>query len=147
MGSRLARQDPSIRQFLLTNLHRASSDEPWTFRVPVDTIKRHLAQIGDFPYDVGSRTWDGRTLFVKGAKSKYLNRKNIPVANVSERGRAGAALLTLYSRTLRYARRTSHTLNTSPSMRVTGCKQRSRASSQMYWCASFKARTWRRRNR
>ncbi|PWN24612.1 alpha/beta-hydrolase [Jaminaea rosea] len=76
--------DPSIRSFLLTNLHRPSNspDKPWSFRVPVETIKEHLPQIGDFPYDVdGGRKWEGRTLFVKGSKSKYLNRKNIPIAN------------------------------------------------------------------
>jgi hypothetical protein len=69
----------SIRQFLLTNLHRAPSSDHWTFRIPVKMIKSNLEQIGDFPYDDeqglqkdGRETskWDGKTLFIKGAKSK-----------------------------------------------------------------------------
>ncbi|CAO1636514.1 unnamed protein product [Sympodiomycopsis kandeliae] len=68
----------SIRQFLLTNLHRPVSDEPWRFRIPVVTIKKHLSQIGDFPFESKDRTWQGKTLFVKGENSKYLNRKNRP---------------------------------------------------------------------
>ena len=77
----LARTEPdqSIRQFLLTNLHRPASADHWTFRIPVQLIKKNLAQIGDFPYDDPqglladarpTSEWDGPTLFVKGAKSK-----------------------------------------------------------------------------
>lgn len=69
----------SIRQFLLTNLHRPSPSQHWTFRIPVKMINEDLEQIGDFPYDDEKglmkddrqvRSWDGKTLFVKGAKSK-----------------------------------------------------------------------------
>lgn len=49
------------------------------------TIKKYLSQIGDFPYNSADRTWDGQTLFIKGAKSKYINHKNIPVCDVSAR--------------------------------------------------------------
>lgn len=79
--------DLGIRQFLLTNLHRPSGQDHWTFRIPVKTIKKYLSQIGDFPYDppssteAGARSWQGKTYFIKGAKSRYLNRKNKPVCD------------------------------------------------------------------
>lgn len=93
-------QDLGIRQFLLTNLHRPDSSRPWTFRIPIHLIKEHLSQIGDFPYDAPgvdvpaeaadsaapsrqTRTWQGKTLFIKGEKSKYINRRNLPVCDVS----------------------------------------------------------------
>lgn len=74
-------QDLGIRQFLLTNLHRPKSDEPWRFRIPILTIKEHLAQIGDFPFESSDRQWNGKMLFIKGEKSKYLNRKNRPACD------------------------------------------------------------------
>lgn len=82
-----------VRQFLLTNLHRIEGSEFWTFRIPVKTIQNYLPQIGDFPYDppegISSdlesqrerRSWQGKILFVKGKKSKYINRRNIPVCD------------------------------------------------------------------
>lgn len=81
-----------IRQFLLTNLQREKSDSQfWTFRIPLKTIQNYLPQIGDFPYDPPNasgesedrpkRDWKGKTLFVKGKSSKYINRKNIPICD------------------------------------------------------------------
>jgi pimeloyl-ACP methyl ester carboxylesterase len=69
--------DDMVRNFLLTNLQPTT---PYKFRNPVEIIERNLDAIGDFPYEPGERTWNGKTLFVKGAKSKYLNRRNLPVA-------------------------------------------------------------------
>jgi hypothetical protein len=77
-------QDVGVRQFLLTNLQKPESSESWSFRIPVSLIKRYMSQIGDFPYEASDRTWDGKTLFVKGTKSKYINRRNKPLCNVSE---------------------------------------------------------------
>lgn len=81
----LARTEPdlSVRQFLLTNLemHEGSMH----FRIPIRTMQKSLDEIGKFPYSVGEhgdspeRQWDGRTLFVKGAQSKYINRRNLPI--------------------------------------------------------------------
>lgn len=79
--------DLGVRQFLLTNLTRDPGAQHWSWRIPVRTIKKHIASIGDFPFDAPSlestgrpqRTWNGETLFVKGTKSKYVNRRNIPV--------------------------------------------------------------------
>ncbi|SPC67090.1 related to alpha/beta hydrolase [Ustilago sp. UG-2017b] len=84
--------DLGVRQFLLTNLTRPSNTENWTWRIPIDLIRNNIAQIGDFPYkppdaqpdelegakpDAQERSWAGETLFIKGSKSKYVNRKNI----------------------------------------------------------------------
>lgn len=77
-------QDLGIRQFLLTNLHRPKSDGPWQFRIPIAYIKDHFTQIGDFPFESSERQWDGRMLFVKGEKSKYLNHKNRSECEVSK---------------------------------------------------------------
>ena len=74
-------QDVGIRQFLLTNLSRdASNPKVWSFRVPLENIKRSMPQLGDFPFDPPGaadndgqrpeRKWEGPTLFVKGASSK-----------------------------------------------------------------------------
>ena len=50
-------------------------------RLPLDTLLDSIADIGNFPFDPESGvTFDKRTLFIKGALSKYINRKNIPVA-------------------------------------------------------------------
>ncbi|CBQ72044.1 conserved hypothetical protein [Sporisorium reilianum SRZ2] len=86
--------DLGVRQFLLTNLTRnPPSAETWSWRIPVDLIRNNIAQIGDFPYNPPAatsdeiapghenspeRTWHGEALFIKGTKSKYVNRRNIP---------------------------------------------------------------------
>ncbi|KAF8589903.1 alpha/beta hydrolase [Ramaria rubella] len=73
--------DTSIRAFLLTNLTSAHGGAPLRFRVPVDIIKRSLDNLGDFPYgeeDKG-REWTGKTLVIKGGRSKYVNKYNIPL--------------------------------------------------------------------
>lgn len=70
--------DPTTRAFLLTNLD--STTRPLKFQVPLDIIGASINDIASFPYKPGERTWHGNTLFVKGAKSKYINKNNIPIA-------------------------------------------------------------------
>ncbi|SPO23337.1 uncharacterized protein UTRI_02015 [Ustilago trichophora] len=87
--------DLGVRQFLLTNLTRNPPNSPtWSWRIPVDLIRKNIAQIGDFPYNppnaiaeelaapgsenAPEREWSGETLFIKGTRSKYVNRRNIP---------------------------------------------------------------------
>jgi len=70
--------DPMTRAFLLTNLDAAS--QPFKFRVPLDIIGSSIPDLGSFPHQPGERSWHGKTLFVKGAKSKYINKNNIPIA-------------------------------------------------------------------
>ncbi|GLB44834.1 putative alpha beta-hydrolase [Lyophyllum shimeji] len=76
--------DPTIRQFLLTNLNPTSSSaeqpQPLTFRVPLATLDAAIPEIGWFPHAPGDgdRSWDGPVLFVKGSKSAYINPHAIP---------------------------------------------------------------------
>ncbi|KAI0261101.1 alpha/beta-hydrolase [Gloeopeniophorella convolvens] len=70
--------DPMTRAFLLTNLDAAA--KPLKFQVPLDIIGPSIPDLGGFPYKPGERTWGGSTLFIKGAKSKYINKNNIPLA-------------------------------------------------------------------
>ncbi|KAG8947944.1 hypothetical protein FRC04_010141 [Tulasnella sp. 424] len=74
--------DVSVRQFLLTNLDRAPTGATphQKFRIPLDILDKGIDGIGDFPYEPDHRKWEGKTLFVKGSKSKYINRRNIPIA-------------------------------------------------------------------
>ena len=44
--------------------------KPFKFRNPLGIIEENLNGIGDFPYEPGERVWNGKTLIVKGAKSK-----------------------------------------------------------------------------
>jgi len=76
----MPRQDAGVRSFLLTNLERRKDAAHWSFRIPVRSLQTQLPALGDFPFDApgqeeaGSgrpvRSWDGPTLFIKGAKSK-----------------------------------------------------------------------------
>jgi hypothetical protein len=65
-------QDPAVRDFLLTNFVSTSSGNPHAarFRVPLDILDSAIPEIGSFPYEPGERSWDGKTLLVKGSKSK-----------------------------------------------------------------------------
>jgi len=54
---------------------------PFKFRIPLDILLDSIPHIGDFPFSgTDGVTFDKPTLFVKGAESKYINKKNIPVA-------------------------------------------------------------------
>ncbi|KAK1220690.1 hypothetical protein PQX77_016516 [Marasmius sp. AFHP31] len=74
--------DINVVSFLLTNLVTGKSgpDDHVTFRVPLDILNEHFEDLGSFPYSPGEVRWDGRILFVKGSKSPFINRKNIPIA-------------------------------------------------------------------
>ncbi|KII89681.1 hypothetical protein PLICRDRAFT_137904 [Plicaturopsis crispa FD-325 SS-3] len=74
-------KDPGVRAFLLTNLDTTHYEHAaMKFKVPLDILDEAIPEIGSFPYEVGQRTWDGKTLFIKGSKSKYINRHNLPQA-------------------------------------------------------------------
>ncbi|EJF64737.1 alpha/beta-hydrolase [Dichomitus squalens LYAD-421 SS1] len=72
-------QDPMIRAFLLMNLEYSTAHQQRSlkFGVPVGLLGDSIPEIGDFPWSPGERTFDGPTLFIKGKKSKYINRNNI----------------------------------------------------------------------
>ncbi|KAI0059222.1 alpha/beta-hydrolase [Artomyces pyxidatus] len=72
-------KDPMTRAFLLTNLD--SHSQPLKFQVPLKIIGPAIPEIGWFPYEPeGKHRWSGRTLFIKGSKSKYINKHNLPLA-------------------------------------------------------------------
>ncbi|KAJ9118186.1 hypothetical protein QFC22_004090 [Naganishia vaughanmartiniae] len=91
------------RQFLLTNAITDSATQTLRFRIPLDIIRESIPQIGEFPYSLPSAaadspplagataheenpekavtttpTWSGPTLFIKGARSAYINHRNLP---------------------------------------------------------------------
>ncbi|KAL7419664.1 hypothetical protein Q5752_005578 [Cryptotrichosporon argae] len=95
----LQKVEPELatRQFLLTNTMTKTSPsgaKHLTFRIPLPLLRNYVPQIGAFPFtppppdlpgsgsagSPTSPTWDGPTLFIKGAHSRYINRHNIPVA-------------------------------------------------------------------
>ncbi len=61
--------DAGIRAFLLQNLRLDADGARW--RLNLDVLAAEMGTISDFP-DPGERTYDGPTLFVKGAKSDYI---------------------------------------------------------------------------
>jgi len=74
--------DVRLRRFLLTNLTLPGPSNPYAgFRIPLDIIDDAISDLGSFPYEPDERTWDGKTLFIKGTKSSYINRHNIPLAS------------------------------------------------------------------
>ncbi|WWC68827.1 uncharacterized protein I206_102762 [Kwoniella pini CBS 10737] len=85
----LAKVESSLptRQFLLTNTRQTHGNQPHlVFRIPLTLLSSSIKHIGDFPYtppppiSKNSPIWEGPTLFLKGAQSKYINRKNLPIA-------------------------------------------------------------------
>ncbi|KAJ7265452.1 Alpha/Beta hydrolase protein [Mycena haematopus] len=71
-------QDPDVCAFLLTNL--IPQPNASHFRIPVDLIGESIEEMGSFPFTPEKTQWPGKTLFVKGTKSSYINRHNIPIA-------------------------------------------------------------------
>jgi pimeloyl-ACP methyl ester carboxylesterase len=49
------------------------------WRISLEHLEQGLSEIGGFPYEPGQRRSDGPTLFIKGEKSKYINRKSAAV--------------------------------------------------------------------
>ncbi|TNY19861.1 Alpha/Beta hydrolase protein [Rhodotorula diobovata] len=98
--------DLGIRQFLLTNMDRADPSSPYRFRLPLHFLRNAIDEIGHFPYAPGEKVFEKPSLFLKGAspllvavrrgvsrgladsrtrsnfagaKSKYINSRNIPI--------------------------------------------------------------------
>ncbi|PFH44549.1 hypothetical protein AMATHDRAFT_11545, partial [Amanita thiersii Skay4041] len=69
--------DLAVRQFLLTNLIVPPKTKTVRFQLPLDILQGAIDELGWFPFEPGKCTWGGRTLVVKGDKSKYINRHNI----------------------------------------------------------------------
>ncbi|KAI0671667.1 alpha/beta-hydrolase [Trametes maxima] len=75
-------RDRMTRAFLLMNLEHPTPHHPHPlkFRIPVGLLGNAIPELGSFPYLPGERRWDGPTLFIKGEKSKYINKHNIDAA-------------------------------------------------------------------
>ncbi|XP_074701435.1 sn-1-specific diacylglycerol lipase ABHD11 isoform X2 [Strix aluco] len=67
-------QLPQLRQFLLTNLVEVEGHYLW--RVNLEAISHHLADIMDFP--VFHKPYPGPALFLGGSKSPYISSKDYP---------------------------------------------------------------------
>ncbi|KZW00193.1 alpha/beta-hydrolase [Exidia glandulosa HHB12029] len=78
---RSAAPDPAVRAFLLTNL-TSSHGAPLHWRIPHFLIEDSaLEEIGKFPYDEQSGVvYEGETLFIKGAGSRYLTEERTKLA-------------------------------------------------------------------
>ncbi|KAJ7682092.1 Alpha/Beta hydrolase protein [Mycena polygramma] len=71
-------KDPHVCAFLLTNL--IQQPHASHFRIPVDIIGNSIEELGSFPFTPEEAQWQGETMFIKGSKSSYINRNNIPLA-------------------------------------------------------------------
>ncbi|GJJ78962.1 hypothetical protein EMPS_11321 [Entomortierella parvispora] len=69
--------DLGVRQFLLTNLKRDPAGDEYSFRVPIGTLGDSLEKLGQFDFVPGVDKFDGKTLFIRGVKSKYIQEKEI----------------------------------------------------------------------
>ncbi|KAI0044287.1 alpha/beta-hydrolase [Auriscalpium vulgare] len=70
--------DAMTRAFLLTNIDAKLN--PLKFQVPLHIIGPAIRDIGWFPHEPQDATWNGKTLFIKGSKSNYINKNNLPLA-------------------------------------------------------------------
>ncbi|XP_048374381.1 protein ABHD11 isoform X2 [Sphaerodactylus townsendi] len=66
--------EPTIRNFLLTNL--VSSEDQFVWRVNLEAISHHLNEMMSFPDFQTSYT--GPTLFLGGSKSEYISSNDYP---------------------------------------------------------------------
>ncbi|KAJ7739865.1 Alpha/Beta hydrolase protein [Mycena metata] len=71
-------KNPDVCAFLLTNLIQKPNESH--FRIPVNLIGESIAEMGSFPFTPEETQWTGETLFIKGSRSSYINRHNIPLA-------------------------------------------------------------------
>jgi pimeloyl-ACP methyl ester carboxylesterase len=70
----------TIRQFLLGNLYRPKNESTQKFKVPLKILGGALDNLGDFPFrDPEKVRFEGRTLFVRGTKSKYVSDEALPI--------------------------------------------------------------------
>ncbi|KAK7461899.1 hypothetical protein VKT23_008331 [Stygiomarasmius scandens] len=77
-------KDPGTQAFILTNLvlpSESTEHDYAKFGIPLDILSEAIPDIGTFPYEPGEvEPWGGRTLFVKGDRSKFLNPDAVAVA-------------------------------------------------------------------
>ncbi|KAG0270808.1 hypothetical protein BGZ95_001508, partial [Linnemannia exigua] len=69
--------DLGVRQFLLTNLKRDATGDGYSFRIPFETLGGSLEKLGQFDFVPGVDKFDGKVLFIRGIKSKYIEEKEM----------------------------------------------------------------------
>lgn len=69
--------DLGVRQFLLTNLKRDATGDGYSFRIPFETLGNSLEKLGHFDFVPGQDKFDGKVLFIRGVKSKYIMEKEM----------------------------------------------------------------------
>ncbi len=81
-------RDPAVRQLLLQNLARGENGYEW--RINLDGLHTGLAALHGFPDGLREAAFKGRTLFVAGAKSNYIDgngraeiRRLFPTADIA----------------------------------------------------------------
>ncbi|KAL4883759.1 Alpha/Beta hydrolase protein [Aspergillus karnatakaensis] len=74
-------ESPAIRLWLISNLVKAPGSPFLTLRIPVETLKRAIGPLGDFPYkeDLGKKNFLGRTLFLRARESRYITSEALPI--------------------------------------------------------------------
>lgn len=66
-------KEPAFRAFLLKNLYRVNKDE-LAFKIDLDIISNNLSEVEkSLPANLH---YSGKTLFIKGQKSDYINKTN-----------------------------------------------------------------------
>jgi len=69
-----------IRQFLLTNLQKDPQTGLQKWRIPIKWLGKSLDEMADFPFkDPEKVQYKGRTLVVRGTKSKYVADEMLPI--------------------------------------------------------------------
>jgi len=61
----------------LTNLKRDPAGDEYHFRVPIATLGDSLEKLGQFDFIPGVHNFEGKTLFIRGVKSKYIQEREI----------------------------------------------------------------------
>jgi len=68
--------DETTVQFLLKGLSRDKTGEHFEWKFNLEVLKKHYADISDGVFS--STPFTGKTLFIKGKKSSYINAENYP---------------------------------------------------------------------
>ncbi|KAF3391296.1 hypothetical protein F1880_007748 [Penicillium rolfsii] len=71
--------DPPVRLWLLSNFVKAKDSPYLKLRVPLETLRKAMGPLGDFPYSSGSASFQGPTLFLRALQSNYIPRSSFPL--------------------------------------------------------------------
>jgi abhydrolase domain-containing protein 11 len=67
----------SLRDFLLTNLHRDEVTGAFRWKANLETLQKSLSHLTNFP-DMGGATYPGPTLFLGGGNSDVIGESSLP---------------------------------------------------------------------